>query len=55
MILEKSGVPFRKSSDFGVVSYHFDLEGVDLKTLQGNVETNDFPTVDDDSDIAETS
>jgi len=49
VILEKSGVPFRKSSDFGVVSFHFDLEGVDLKTLQSNSNSYDKPMVDDDN------
>ncbi|KAG7369010.1 acetyl-CoA c-acetyltransferase [Nitzschia inconspicua] len=31
---EKSGIPIMKSSDFGVITYTFDLEAVDLSTLQ---------------------
>jgi hypothetical protein len=41
VILEKIGVPFRKSSDFGVISYTFDLEGEDLKMLQDNDNDED--------------
>jgi hypothetical protein len=41
VILENCGVPFQKRSDFGVISYTFDLEEVDLQTLQGDASMLD--------------
>lgn len=34
-----SGIPILKRSDFGVVTYIFDLEPVDLSTLQTHIST----------------
>ncbi|KAL3925266.1 MAG: hypothetical protein SGILL_000524 [Bacillariaceae sp.] len=33
-VFENSGIPILKRSDFGVVTYTFDLEGVDISTFQ---------------------